>query len=75
MSVININVFNPKDNQRVIAVLDELKAENIIAYSEVDDIGLPGKPLTEAELNKEIDEAEQSIKYSFEDARKIAEQW
>ena len=75
MNIISVNVFDSKDNQRVFAALESLKKEKAISYTQIDDIGLPGEPLTVEELKSEIAAAENSKKYSLEDAKKMSAGW
>jgi hypothetical protein len=69
MRTIEVSILADDDEEFVINILNALAQKRIIGINMHKDVVRPGKPMTSEELNRLIDESEQSRSYSVEEAK------
>jgi hypothetical protein len=69
MRTIEVNILADDDEEFVMNILNALAKKRIIEINRIKDVTRPGKPMTTEELNRLIEESEQSRSYSVEEAK------
>lgn len=67
MTRLIIDILDDGDKESVLNKLNEFRGKQWIRYSRFNAVVLPGSPMTVAEVNEMIDEAERSPSLSVEE--------